>query len=93
MMAMQVKDLSKILEARAKLAASRGFTLEYQKEQEQSENRVAQPELAPATHDKYDDAAKNWVLWVLKIKSRLNYPLIYLEGGNFLEENQLILVG
>ena len=41
-------------------------SLEYQKEEEQSENRIAQPDLAPATHDKYDSAVKNWVLWVLK---------------------------
>ncbi|CAI7595632.1 unnamed protein product [Penicillium viridicatum] len=61
-MTMRVKDLSEVLEARVKLAASRGFTIEYQKEQEKSENCVTQPELAPPTHDKYDRAAYNWVL-------------------------------
>lgn len=65
-MTMRVKDLSEVLEARVKLAASRGFTIEYQKEQEKSENCVTQPELAPPTHDKYDRAAYNWVLWVHK---------------------------
>lgn len=89
---MQEKDLTKILEARATLAASRGFTIEYQKEQEQSENTITQPELAPATHDKYDRAAYNWVLWVLISKSELNYLLIALKDGNSLGENQVILV-
>ncbi|KAJ5193152.1 hypothetical protein N7449_009294 [Penicillium cf. viridicatum] len=67
-MTMRVKDVSEVLEARAKLTASRGFTTEYQKEQEQSENCVTQPELAPPTHDKYNRAAYNWVLFKLSRK-------------------------
>ncbi|KAJ5193080.1 hypothetical protein N7449_009222 [Penicillium cf. viridicatum] len=67
-MTMRVKDVSEVLEARAKLVVSRGFTTEYQKEQEQSENCVTQPELAPPTYDKYNRVAYNWVLFKLSRK-------------------------
>lgn len=59
---MRGQDINKILEERAKLAASRGFTIEYQSEQEKQENTIEQGELAPATLDKYDRAAQNWFL-------------------------------
>lgn len=61
-MAMQGKDLNKLLEARAKLAALRGFTIEYQNEQEKLENTITHREIAPATHDKYNRAAENWLV-------------------------------
>ncbi|KAJ5207599.1 hypothetical protein N7449_001978 [Penicillium cf. viridicatum] len=44
--------------------------------QEQSENCVTQPELAPPTHDKYNRAAYNWVLTIssnLKVLRRILY--------------------
>ena len=59
---MENKDLNKILEQRAQIAASRGFTIEYQSEQEKQENTIEQSELTPATHDKYERAASNWLL-------------------------------
>jgi hypothetical protein len=58
------KNLCQILQERATFAASRGFTLEYQNEQEKKENTIAHRELAPATHDKYGRALETWILYV-----------------------------
>lgn len=46
----------------AKLAASRGFTIEYQAQQEATENTVAQPELARPTEEKHIRVAENWAM-------------------------------
>ena len=55
-------NLQKTLAERIARAKSRGFTLEYQNEQEQQENVICYRELAPATFNKYEYAALNWTL-------------------------------
>jgi len=54
--------LQHLLKERRRLAASRGFTIDYQREQELKENVVCHKELAPATYEKHDRAAENWIL-------------------------------
>lgn len=61
-MASDDAKLQKLLEEHQRLAESRGFTLEYQSEQEKKENIISFPRLAPATWDKYDQAALQWAL-------------------------------
>lgn len=58
----QDKQLQKLLDERRQLAASRGFTVDYQQEQETQDNAICHKALAPATHEKYDRAVRNWVL-------------------------------
>ncbi|TQB76439.1 hypothetical protein MPDQ_007846 [Monascus purpureus] len=67
-MASDDAKLQKLLEEHQRLAESRGFTLEYQSEQEKKENIISFPRLAPATWDKYDQAALQWALWRLSRK-------------------------
>lgn len=48
------------------------------------ENTITHREIAPATHDKYNRAADNWLLWVVKYNLEvklLAYSL--LKGENF----------
>ncbi|GMG01327.1 unnamed protein product [Aspergillus oryzae] len=52
------EHLEKLLEERKRLAESRGFTLEYQQEQEKIENTVCHPRIAPATEEKYERAIR-----------------------------------
>lgn len=61
-MASEDTKLQKLLEEHQRLAESRGFTLEYQNEQENKENVISFPRLAPATSEKYDQAALQWAL-------------------------------
>lgn len=56
------EHLERLLEERKRLAESRGFTLEYQQEQEKIENTVCHPRIAPATEEKYERAVTNWAL-------------------------------
>ena len=56
------KDLQKIAAKRAALAASRGFTTEYQDTKEQEENKICHKKLAPATISKYNYSLRNWKL-------------------------------
>jgi hypothetical protein len=58
----QVPALKKLLEEHQRLAESCGFTLECQNEQEKKENVISFPRLAPATSEKYDQAALQWAL-------------------------------
>ncbi|KAJ8189548.1 hypothetical protein LV163_001835 [Aspergillus fumigatus] len=67
-MASEDTKLQKLLEEHQRLAESRGFTLEYQNEQEKKENVISFPRLAPATSEKYDQAALQWALWRLSRK-------------------------
>lgn len=51
------------------------------------ENTITHREIAPATHDKYNRAADNWLLWVVKYNLEvklLAYSL--LKGENFRRE-------
>ncbi|KAH2457205.1 hypothetical protein KXW63_002869 [Aspergillus fumigatus] len=57
--------LEKAVRERQRLAESRGFTLDYQLQQEQKENVICHPRLAPATDAKYDRAVFNWAVWRL----------------------------
>jgi hypothetical protein len=54
--------LEKVVRERQRLAESRGFTLDYQLQQEQKENVICHPRLAPATDEKYDRAVFNWAV-------------------------------
>ncbi|KAA8644962.1 uncharacterized protein ATNIH1004_009173 [Aspergillus tanneri] len=54
-----------LVEEQRRLAASRGFTIDYQQVQESQENVICHKELAPTTHEKYDRAVENWTLWRL----------------------------
>ena len=54
--------LQQLLKERQRLAASRGFTMDYQRNQELGENVVCQKDLAPATNEKHEKAAENWML-------------------------------
>lgn len=56
------KNIQKALEERIARAASRGFTREYQEEREKEDNVICHRALAPATLEKYDNAALNWTL-------------------------------
>lgn len=55
--------LTKTLEDRLKCAASRGFTAEYQQQQEEQDNVVCFRKLAPATVAKQERAAVDWALY------------------------------
>lgn len=59
---MPPKDLQKKLNERVARAVSRGFTHEYQNERENEDNSICLKQLAPATLEKYEDAATNWAL-------------------------------
>ncbi|KAF4155474.1 hypothetical protein CNMCM6069_007995 [Aspergillus lentulus] len=59
------EHLEKVVRERQRLAESRGFTLDYQLQQEQKENVICHPRLAPATDEKYDRAVFNWAVWRL----------------------------
>ncbi|KAJ5302313.1 hypothetical protein N7508_007176 [Penicillium antarcticum] len=59
------KDLQRALDERVALAASRGFTHEYQTEREREDNVICHKALAPATVNKYDKSVLNWALWRL----------------------------
>lgn len=62
-MTMVIEDrLQHLLKERQRLAASRGFTIDYQRKQELGENVVCQKDLAPATNEKHEKAAENWML-------------------------------
>ncbi|KAI9040418.1 uncharacterized protein KD926_008241 [Aspergillus affinis] len=54
-----------IIEERCRLAASRGFTIDFQQQQESQENVICHKKLAPTTYEKYDRALGNWELWRL----------------------------
>ena len=55
-------DLKQLAEENRRLAASRGFTIDYQNEQESQENTICLKELAPATYEQHGRAAKNWTV-------------------------------
>ncbi|KAJ9483843.1 hypothetical protein VN97_g9548 [Penicillium thymicola] len=57
------QNIPKSLQERLARAISRGFTREYQDEQEKEGNTICHPELAPATLEKYDYAVNSWALW------------------------------
>lgn len=62
-MTMIDKDrLQRIVEEWQRLAASRGFTIDYQNEQASQGNFRCYKELAPLTYEKHDRAAENWVV-------------------------------
>lgn len=54
--------LQRLVEERRRLAASRGFTIDYQNEQESQENVICHKELVPTTYEKHDRAVENWIL-------------------------------
>lgn len=56
------QNIPKSLQERLARALSRGFTREYQDEQEKEGNTICHPELAPATLEKYDYAVNSWAL-------------------------------
>ena len=57
---MSIKSgIQKALEESIARAASRGFTQEYQKSQEEKENTISRRKLTPATLDKYNYTVKN----------------------------------
>lgn len=60
-MIMASKQLQ-LIEQRRSLAASRGFTIDYQLSQEHQENIVSYKQLAPATKENYRRASSNWEL-------------------------------
>lgn len=57
--------LQQLLEERRRLEASRGFTIDYQHEQESRENVICYKDLAPTTYEKHNRAVENWTLWRL----------------------------
>jgi hypothetical protein len=54
------KNKQKAFQQRIARAASRGFTLEYQKKKEDEGNTICRRQLAPATQAKYDYAVESW---------------------------------
>jgi glucose-6-phosphate-specific signal transduction histidine kinase len=54
--------LEKAVREQQRLAESRRFTLDYQLQQEQKENIICHPRLAPATDAKYAQAVFNWAV-------------------------------
>lgn len=57
-----ISDQQQLVEERRRLAASRGFTIDYQQLQERQENIVSHRRLAPTTDEKYYRALENWEL-------------------------------
>ena len=54
--------LQQLVEERQRLAASRGFTINYQNKWESQVNVRCYKELAPMTYEKHDQAVENWIL-------------------------------
>ena len=54
--------LQQLAETQQCLAASCGFTINYQNKQASQGNVKCYKELAPLTYEKHDQAAKNWIV-------------------------------
>ena len=54
--------LQQLAETQQRLAASRGFTIDYQNKQASQGNVKCYKELAPPTYEKHDRAAENWIV-------------------------------
>ncbi|ODM21326.1 hypothetical protein SI65_02169 [Aspergillus cristatus] len=57
--------LQQLVEEQQRLAASHGFTIDYQNKRESQANVRCYKELAPTTYEKHDRAVENWIVWHL----------------------------
>lgn len=57
---MNKERLHKLVEEQRQRAATRGFTVEYQRPREKKENTICHKKLAPPTEDKHSSAIQSW---------------------------------